>query len=72
MLVHDSYLWIGNEKVEINGALIQKITGLHNEGPNPSTEFVGKIDDIQLAQIVKSRFGLTKGSRGFLTKGLKE
>ena len=33
-LVHDGYLWIGDQRIPINGELIQRITGLPVEGPD--------------------------------------
>ena len=52
-LVHDGHLWIGNQKIAINGELIHCITGLPKEGPNPSIEFLGKHEDVKLAQSMK-------------------
>ena len=66
-LVHDGNLWIGNQKIIIDGELIHRITGLPKEGPDPSIEFVGKHEDTKLAQSMKERFGLTKGKRGYQT-----
>ena len=48
-LVHDGHLWIGNQKIIIDGELIHRITGLPKEGPDPSIEFVGKHEDTKLA-----------------------
>ena len=66
-LVHDGNLWIGNQKIAINGELIHRITGLLKEGPDPSIEFMGKHEDAKLAQSMKECFGLTKGKRGYQT-----
>ena len=60
-LVHDGHLWIGDERIPINGELVNRITGLPKEGPDPGIEFVGKHEDMKLAQHMKERFGLTKG-----------
>ena len=60
-LVHDGYLWIGNQKININGELIHKITGLSKEGPDPGIEFPSKHDDAKLAQSMKECFWLMKG-----------
>ena len=49
VLVHDGNLWIGNERIPINGELVNKITGFPEEGPNPRIEFVGKHKDMKLA-----------------------
>ena len=49
VLVHDRNLWIGNQKIAINGELIHRITGLPKEGPDPGIEFVGKHEDTKLA-----------------------
>ena len=61
-LVHDGHLWIGNQRISIDGELIHRITGLPKEGPDPGIEFVGKHKDTKLAQHMKDRFGLTKGN----------
>ena len=49
VLVHDGHLWIGNQKIAIDGELIHRITGLPKEGPDPGIEFVGKHEDTKLA-----------------------
>ena len=66
-LVYDGNLWIGNQRISIDGELIHRITGLPKEGPDPGIEFVGKHEDTKLAQHMKDRFGLTKGNRGYQT-----
>ena len=66
-LVHDGNLWIGSQKIAINGELIHRITGLPKEGPDPRIEFIGKHEDTKLAQHMKDRFGLTKGNQGYQT-----
>ena len=60
-LVHDGNLWIGNQKITINGELIHWIMGLLKEGPDPSIYFMGKHEDAKLAHSMKERFGLMKG-----------
>ena len=52
-LVHDGNLWIGNQKVIIDGELIHQITGLPKEGHDPGIEFIGKHEDTKLAQLMK-------------------
>ena len=59
--MHDGHLWIGNQRIAINGELIHRITGLPKEGPDPRIEFVGKHEDTKLAQHMKDCFDLTKG-----------
>ena len=66
-LVHDGHLWIGDQRIPINGELIRRITGLPKEGPDPGIEFVSKHEDTKLAQSMKDRFGLTKGKQGYHT-----
>ena len=66
-LVHDENLWIGYQRIPINGELIHRIIGLPKEGPDPGIEFVGKHEDMKLAQHMKECFGLTKGKRGYQT-----
>ena len=66
-LVHDGHLWIGDQIIPINGELIHRITGLLKEGPDPGIEFVGKHEDMKLAQHMKDHFGLTKGKQGYQT-----
>ena len=61
VLVHDGNLWIGDERIPINRELVNRITGLPKEGPNPGIEFVSKHEDTKLAQSMKDRFGLKKG-----------
>ena len=60
-LVHDGHLWIGSQKITIDGELIHRIIGLLKEWPDTGIEFVGKHEDTKLAQHMKDRFGLTKG-----------
>ena len=64
-------LWIGNQKITINGELIHRIMGLPKEGPNPSIEFLGKHEDVKLAHSMKECFGLTKGKRGYKTSAIQ-
>ena len=71
-LVHDDYLWIGDQQIPIDAALIHKITALPMEGPNPGTEFPSKHEDTKLAQTMKERFGLTKGKWGYHTSVIQE
>ena len=60
-LVHDGHLWIGDKQIPINGELIHKITGLPIVGPDSSTEFPSKHEDMKLVQSMKDHFSLTKG-----------
>ena len=69
--MHDGHLWIGNYKIAINGELIHRITGLPQEGLDPSIEFMGKHEDAKLAHSMKERFGLTKGKRGYQTSTIQ-
>ena len=71
VLVHDGYLWLGNQKIAINGELIHRITGLPKEGPDPSIEFLGKHEDVKLAHSMKERFELKKGKRGYKTSAIQ-
>ena len=48
-LVHDGNLWIGSQKIAIDGELIHRIIGLPKEGPDPGIEFVEKHEDTKLA-----------------------
>ena len=59
--LHDGHLWIGNQRIAINGEMIHRIIGLLKEGPDPGIKFVGKHEDTKLVQHMKDRFGLTKG-----------
>ena len=52
-LVHDGYLWIGDQQIPIDAALIHRITGLPMAGLDPGTEFPSKHDDTKLAQTMK-------------------
>ena len=71
-LVHDGYLWIGNQRIPINGELIHRITGLPREGPDPGIEFPSKHEDTKLAQSMKEHFSLMKGKRGYHTSVIQE
>ena len=53
-LVHDGNLWIGSEKIAIDGELIHRITGFLKGGPDPRIEFVGKHEDAKLAQHIRT------------------
>ena len=64
-------LWIGNQKIAINGELIHQITGLPKEGFDPSIEFLGKHEDVKLPQSMKECFGLTKGKQGYHTSAIQ-
>ena len=70
-LVHDGHLWIGNQKIAINGELIHQIMGLPKEGPDPSIEVLGKHEDMKLAHSMKERFGMMKGKRGYQTSAIQ-
>ena len=70
--MHDGNLWIGNQRIAIDGELIHRITGLPKEGLDPGIEFVGKHEDTKLAQHMKERFGLTKGKRGYQTSTIRQ
>ena len=61
VLVHNGHLFIGGERIHIDGELIEKIIGLPRKGPNPATEFVGKTGELLLANEMKTRYHLTKG-----------
>ena len=71
-LVHDGYLWIGDQQIPIDAALINKITGLSMAGLDLGDEFPSKHEDTKLAQTMKERFGLTKGKRGYHTSAIRE
>ena len=47
--MHDGHLWIGNQRISIDGELIHRIIGLLKEGPDPGIEFVGKHEDTKMA-----------------------
>ena len=49
VLVHDGNLWIGDERIPINGELVHRITGFPKEGPDPGIEFLSKHKDTKLA-----------------------
>ena len=70
-LVHDGHLWIGNERIPINGELVNKITGLLKEGPDPGIEFVEKHEDTKLARHMKDCFSLMKGKKGYQTSTIQ-
>ena len=70
--MHDGYLWIGDQKIPIDAALINKITGLSMAGPDPGDEFPSKHEDTKLAQTMKERFGLTKGKWGYHTSTIQD
>ena len=71
-LVHDGYLWIGDQQIPIDATLINKITGLSMAGPDPGDEFPSKHEDTKLAQTMKERFVLTKGKQGYHTSAIQE
>ena len=70
-LVHDGHLWIEDQRIPINGDLVNRIIGLPKEGPDTGIEFIGKHEDTKLAQHMKERFGLTKGKRGYQTSTIQ-
>ena len=61
VLLHYGHLWIGSQKINIDGELIHRITGLPKEGPDLGIDFVRKHKDMKLVQHMKDHFGLTKG-----------
>ena len=71
VLVHDGHLWIGSQRITIDGELIHRITGLPMEGHDPGIEFIRKHEDTKLAQHMKDHFGLTKGKQGYQTSTIR-
>jgi hypothetical protein len=61
---HEGYLWL-NHRITVDPTLINRITGLNMQGPNPHDYYLGKTVDHALAQKIKEAFGdVEKGARG--------
>jgi hypothetical protein len=59
------FLWLGKH-ITIDPALIQRITGLSMQGPDPQEFYPGKATDCALAQKIKDTYGdVEKGKRGY-------
>jgi hypothetical protein len=62
---HGGYLWL-NCRITIDPALINRITGLSMQGPNPHDYYPGKTMDSALSQKIKEAYGdVVKGTRGY-------
>ena len=59
------YLWI-NHRITVDPTLINRITRLSMQGPNPHDFYPGKTIDHALAQRIKDTYGdVEKGTRGY-------
>jgi hypothetical protein len=62
---HGSYLWL-DRRITIDPKLINRITGLSMQGPDPWDFYPGKAMDRALAQRIKDTYGdVEKGTRGY-------
>jgi hypothetical protein len=62
---HGSYLWL-NYRIIVDPMLINQITGLSMQGPDPQEFYPGKSMDHALAQQIKDTYGdVEKGTRGY-------
>jgi hypothetical protein len=62
---HGGYLWL-NRRIIVDPTLINRITGLSMQGPDPQDFYPGKTMDHALAQRIKDTYGdVEKGMRGY-------
>jgi hypothetical protein len=62
---HGGYLWL-NRRITVDLTLINHITGLSMQCPNPQDFYLGKTSDRALAQRIKETYGdVEKGMRGY-------
>jgi hypothetical protein len=62
---HGRYFWL-NHRIIVDPTVINQITGLSIQGPNPQDFYHGKSMDQALAQRVKDTYGdVKKGMRGY-------
>jgi hypothetical protein len=62
---HRGYLWL-NRCITVDPTLINRITGLSMQGPDPQEFYPGKTSDRALAQKIKETYGdVEKGTRGY-------
>jgi hypothetical protein len=62
---HRGYLWL-NHRITVDPTLINRITGLSMQGPDPQEFYPGKTSDRALAQRIKETYGdVEKGTRGY-------
>jgi len=62
---HGGYLWL-DRHITVDPALIQRITRLIMQGPDPQDFYPGKAADHALAQTIKDTYGdVEKGKQGY-------
>jgi hypothetical protein len=62
---HGGYLWL-NQHITIDPAMINQITGLSMQGPDPQDYYPGKTTDHTLSQNIKEAYGnVEKGMQGY-------
>ena len=62
---HGGYLWL-NHHITVDPTLINRITGLSMQGPDPQEFYPGKTVDCSLSQRIKDTYGdMEKGMRGY-------
>jgi hypothetical protein len=62
---HGGYLWL-NRRIIVDLTLINRITWLSMQGPDPQEFYPGKTSDRALAQKIKETYGnVEKGTRGY-------
>jgi hypothetical protein len=62
---HGGYLWL-NRRITVDPTLINQITGMSMQGPDPQDFYLGKTMDHALAQRIKETYGdVEKGTRGY-------
>jgi hypothetical protein len=62
---HRGYLWLYHH-ITVDLALINRITGLRMQGPDPHEYYLGKTADRALVQKIKEAYGdVEKGIRGY-------
>jgi hypothetical protein len=62
---HGGYLWL-NRRITVDPTLINRITGLSMQGPDPQEFYPGKTVDCALTQRIKDTYGdVEKGMQGY-------
>jgi hypothetical protein len=69
--VHGGIIWM-DKPVQVNVALISKITGFPTINVPPEDLLENKVCEKELEEQVKAQFSMTKGNRGIIIKYMNE
>jgi hypothetical protein len=69
--VHGGILWM-DRPVQIDVALISKITGLPTFDVQPEEYLDNKVCEKEITELVKAQFGTSRGNRGIVLKDIND